>query len=238
MVRSKSLPALLFALIVSVMLAACGGGGSDGSSSSSGDSSSSDGSSVSASAFERITVSEVDAYLDANTTGTHIVHEDGFDKVDGTADIGRVILTRFHNDPTFEDGDIGYAFDVKYALMPSGDTVLYLDTDNNVSTGMEINGIGADVRLTDSSTSTHESGYYQWDGSLWELADGGSGSSGSANDGIPVDGGAHIYVGIHDTSSLLQSNARGVLAIETLTNDNTGTALRHDATSAFSISAF
>lgn len=206
----------------------CGGCGGSGSSSAS---------------FDHITVDEVNSFLDEyGLTGrnTHIVHEDGFGNGGDEMDIGRVILSRISGEYYYDD--IFYGFDVKF----SGDEsefadditmVLYLDTDQNSATGMAINGIGADVRLVDTgSNNTLTSGVGVWDDSAhaWDEAPGG----GSSDYGFDVAGGAHAYAAIYSTNDLLTEDAEGVLSLEVLTSDNSGTAYRYDATEAFYISAF
>ncbi|WP_146032880.1 hypothetical protein [Geothermobacter hydrogeniphilus] len=221
-------------VIAVVMLAGCGGGGDSVSTTSTGQG-----------LFNQVTVSEVNSYLSNNGlvgSNTSIVHEDGFGNGGDQIDIGRVILTRINGG--YFVNDIGYAFDLKYignlSSYPSGVTkVLYLDVDNNINTGMVINGIGADVRLTDSGpNNTLTSGYCEWDSTNSSWTEVFSGSNGSADDAKYVDGGAHVYVGVYGTSSLLNSDGMGVVTLEILTNDSSGTAYRYDATSSFSIAAF
>lgn len=188
-----------------------------------------------------ITASEIDSWLlsvGGQGVGTSIVHEDGY--VPGSnIDIGRVITTRVAYPGTSIPNDIGFGFDFTYSLNLGNSpisSVLYLDTDNSASTGMYINGVGADVRISDTGVAGLTSGFWRWNSVTHAWSEDLNGS-GSAKNVSLVSGGAHFFIIVYGTTSLLGQSMRGVIAFEELSIDGTQALLRYDSTSSFTIGA-
>ncbi len=191
------------------------------------------------SSFKHITVDEIKSAMlsDGYTeTDIQIVHEDGFGNGGAIVDIGRVIMSRISGNEF--SNDIGYYFD--YKLMESmhddiisPSAILYIDMDRDSSTGMFINGIGAEIRLSDVDYSTLVSGVSVWHDAWVEVSTGSS--EGAGTDSEYVEGGMHVFFAINGTSPLQTANTRGVITLELLTQDNTGTEILYDSTQAFDI---
>ena len=138
----------LFVLLVS----ACGSGG-DGD--------------VAGSCDEPLTVgyhqNEIAAFPGFSESNTSIVHTDG--NQGNTYDVDIVAVSRItHN----MNESLAFSYSIYGTTEPPTGTysVLYLDTDKSVGTGMVINTVGADALVVNAAGGS-ANGFYLWNGSSW-----------------------------------------------------------------------
>ena len=225
----------VFCVLVWVMLSGCFGGSSSGGSSGLSES-------------EVASVLEDRGYHSGNVTK---VRSGGGTASEKDPGIGNVLLFRISGVDRFSGenavsfgNDIGFAFellsDELEALPDTIQMVLYLDTDNNVGTGLQISGIGADIRLAPTGNRPQSSGVAEWDSAEggWSDSDSwGGGCCGSANFGTEEDHGADYYAGIRASSELLsEGEAKGVFRLEIFNEDGTYTETVLAETEPFEVS--
>jgi len=154
-------------------------------------------------------------------SNTLLVADDGYQ---GTNyDIGRVIISRFNS------GDIGFeTLGIAMSYMMSGTppdgtvVAFYIDWDSSTSTGMLINGIGADALFindfafaaTNSPTYTY-SDYYEWSGAGW-LPYNGTFTGGATYDGFSINSSFFVSNSSKVPDLIGLTNNQGVMTIQNI----------------------
>ena len=139
----------LISLFLVLLVSACGGGGGTSS------------------CDKALTVSyhqnEITGFPGFTESNTSIVHTDG--NQGNTYDVDVVAISRItHN----LNNSLAFSYSIYGTTEPPTGTysVLYLDTDKSVGTGMVINTMGADALVVNAAGGI-ANGFYEWNGSSW-----------------------------------------------------------------------
>ena len=174
-------------------------------------------------AGSEITVSKVKNFVDkagATATNVQIVHQDGLDDPNSLMDIDTVIVARANGD-NFTN-DIVFSYDGIYretTKFSNLNSTLYLDTDNDPNTGYVIEGIGADVRLSNIGINLSVAKFTYFD-MLHEWLPSNSGNTSATIIISKVEDFVNVVVIVTSTDSLLSSQETdSILALEEIDKD-------------------